>query len=531
MIVHLWEEHGPDFASRLNGMFAIAVHDTRRRQVTLVRDRLGIKPLFWARTPHHLVFGSEIKAILASRLVPRSLNLDALGQFLAWEYVPSPGTLFNDIHKLEPGIQLLLDLSRGDQRVVRWWDLPGAQGTEDDPSDRLAPRTSAEWEEAVDQKIKECVRRRLVSDVPLGAFLSGGVDSSLVVAGMGGARAFTIGFEDPSYNETAWAREVAQHLEVSHRVELLRPQAGELFQNLMHFMDDPIADFSIFPTYLISRLARSEVTVALSGDGGDELFGGYETYAAQQMATAWLKIPSIARRHVATPLLQSLRPRPVKKGLINKAKRFVEGLDHDQELRHARWRLFMGEKLRSELLTPEALAAQQTPVTDHISRLRRRAGDRPEVDRDLYVDLKSYLVDNCLVKMDRMSMACSLEARVPLLDHELVELAFRMPPRLKVRRGRTKVLLKRVAARHVPSRCVYRPKQGFSIPIKEWIREDLRPLLEDLLDPTRLRSDGIFRADTIERLKNEHLDGRANHSHVLWALMVFQDWKRRWGVG
>jgi asparagine synthase (glutamine-hydrolysing) len=348
---------------------------------------------------------------------------------------------------------------------------------------------------------------------------------------MGEARAFSIGFEDRSYDESAWAAKVAKHLDVSHRVETLRPRAGELFDSLMPFMDDPIADFSIFPTYLVSRLAREEVTVVLTGDGGDELFGGYETYLAQGIARWWERIPSPLRQGVVEPWIRGWRPRAAKKGWINKSRRFVEGMEHDARLRHARWRLFVGEEMRRRLFTPEALEAMDTPAGAHILDLRSQAAERNLVDQGLYVDFKSYLSDNCLVKVDRMSMACSLEARVPFLDHELIELAFRLPAELKVRRGRTKPLLKRLAARHVPAECVYRPKEGFSIPLKDWLRQELRPVLEGLLEPRNLAGEGIFQVGTVETLKREHLEHRANHSHIIWALMVFQDWKGRWGAG
>jgi len=347
---------------------------------------------------------------------------------------------------------------------------------------------------------------------------------------MGPARSFSIGFDDPTYDETRWGGRVARHLGVSHRVEILQPDVRELFPRLMRFMDDPIGDFSIFPTYLVSRLAREEVTVALSGDGGDELFGGYETYVAQARARTWSRVPGPLRRGLLEPWIRSLRPRPAKKGLVNKARRFVEGFEHDERLAHARWRLFVGRALRQELFSEEAARAMELPAEQHVLDLASRAAGRRELDRLLYVDAKSYLVDNCLVKVDRMSMACSLEARVPLLDHELVELAFRVPPHLKVRGGRTKVLLKRIAARHVPPECVYRPKEGFSIPIKHWLAGVLRPLMEDLLDRGRIEADGFFRPGTVERLKREHLAGLDNHSHILWSLMVFQDWRRRWAA-
>ncbi len=525
VIVHLWEDHGPRFVQHLDGMFAIALHDARRGRLLLARDRLGIKPLFYAFLGRHLVFGSEIKALLASGLVERRLDVDALAQFLAWEYVPSPATLLAGVRKLDAANLLELDLATGRSSMSRWWDVPVSGGTGGG-----GPATAEEWEEAVDARIRESVQSQLVSDVPLGAFLSGGVDSSLVVAAMGEARTFSIGFDDPSYDEVPWSTRVARHLGVDHKTEILKADIGDLVPRLMEFLDDPIGDFSIFPTYLVSRLARRDVTVALSGDGGDELFGGYETYVAQRAASLWGRVPRFMRRGLVARAAGRIPPRPAKKGLVNRVKRFLEGAGMPEALEHARWRLFLDDDGRRRLLAPDALAQVRTPVGDHVRRLFREAGDRPAVDRWLYVDLRSYLVDNCLVKVDRMSMACSLEARVPLLDHELVELAFQVPAELKVRGSRTKILLKRVAARHVPPECVYRPKEGFSIPLKHWLRDGLRPLMEELLSPDRLGREGLFEAGEVDRLKREHLEGRANHSHLLWSLMVFEMWRRRWSV-
>jgi asparagine synthase (glutamine-hydrolysing) len=522
VIVHLWEEEGIDFPKRLNGMFAIALYDRSRQKIVLARDHVGIKPLYYSKVGRDLIFGSEVKVLLASERVPRRLDLDSLGQFLAWEYVPGARTLLKDVHRLEPAKTLELDLQTGKTEIREFWDPLPTLGA--------SAKTAAEWEDELDATITRCVRNQMVSDVPLGAFLSGGVDSSLVVAAMGRAETFSIGFDDPTYNETAWSARVAKHLGVRHHVEIIRPQALELCEHLMEFLDDPIGDFSIFPTYLVSRLARQHVKVALSGDGGDELFGGYETYLAQERARVWQRIPKALRAAVIEPLVDRLAPSAAKKGLVNKAKRFVEGVQLDPALGHARWRIFLPEAARSSLLTNAAIAGMPTEPGEHIEKLHSAARDVDARNQALYTDFRSYLVDNCLAKVDRMSMACSLEARVPLLDLEVVELAFRMPSALKFTSHATKIALKSVAARHVPRDCVYRPKEGFSIPIKNWLKTEFREMLATHLAPARLQADGLFRVDAVEQLCREHLSNRANHSHILWALLIFQHWLRRWQV-
>jgi asparagine synthase (glutamine-hydrolysing) len=446
---------------------------------------------------------------------------------LAWEYVPWDRTLMPAIRRVPPAHLLELDLAdpaaaaRATPR--RYWDAPHPDAAD-------AARSVADWEDAVDAKARECVQRQLVSDVPLGAFLSGGVDSSLVVSAMGPATTFSIGFEDPSYNELRWSKRVADHLGVEHVTETLAPDIVDLFHRLMVHQDDPIGDFSIFPTYLVSRLARRRVTVALSGDGGDELFAGYETHLAQALARRSLDaLPGGAALGRALARLQAAcAPRAEKKGWVNKAKRLLEGVGLPPTLGHARWRCFADDRLARALFTPEAWARVHTPLDAHVRRLFAEAGDRDWLNRCLYVDLNSYLPDNCLAKVDRMSMAVSLESRVPLLDKEMVELAFRLPGALKLRGRETKALLRRVAARHVPADCIYRPKEGFSIPIKRWLLTTLKPLMVELLAEPRLRAEGLFRPETVSRLMAEHLAERANHSHVLWTLMVFQAWRSAW---
>jgi asparagine synthase (glutamine-hydrolysing) len=521
VIVHAYEEYGVDFVDRLNGMFALAVHDARNGRLLLARDHLGIKPLYYAWVDdRYLVWGSEVKALLASGLVKRELNVDAVGQFLSWEYVPGRETLFKGIYELEPAELMVLDLQKASSSKRSYWDLPEAKSTRSE--------NMQEAEQRVADKVKDCVRRQLVSDVPLGVFLSGGVDSSLVAANMGPAKAFSIGFDDDSYNELPYARRVAKHLGAEHVYDVLKPDVAGLFGHLMEFLDDPIGDFSIFPTFLLSELTRQYVTVALSGDGGDELFGGYETYAAQRYSHWYSYLPERLRTAWMPAASRRLPPSRLKKGAVNKVKRFLEGAAYPQSLGHARWRLFASDLLKDQLVRPEMRAQMVTPTGAHIVQLFERAGSRPPLDRQLYVDLRSYLVDNCLVKVDRMSMAVSLEVRVPLLDRELVELAFELHPSLKLDGSQTKAVLKRVAARQLPRECVYRPKEGFSMPMKHWLATDLREVLEEFLSPSKVRATGVFRYEMVETLKREHLRNVANHSHILWSLIVFQAWHDRW---
>ncbi len=521
-IVHGYETHGDRVPEILNGMFAIGLHDRKNHRFILARDHLGIKPLYYYINRDYLIFGSEIKALLASGLSIRELDINSLAAFISWEYIPGHATLLSGIHKLGPGEMASIDLETGNMVRRQYWDIPCPDPEED------RHLTSRDWEERIEAQLFRSTRMQMISDVPLGAFLSGGVDSSLITAAMGRVQTFSIGFDDPTYNELGWARTVAEHLGVDHTDEIIRPDVHKLFSHLMQFMDDPIGDFSIFPTYLVSRLARQHVTVALSGDGGDELFGGYETYLAQQSCRLYERLPRFLRQNIIAPLVTTLPPTGKKKGLINKAKRFIEGTALPWSLEHTRWRLFVNDRLRKALFTREAREVITDPTARHIEDLFARAGNREELQRQLYVDTRSYLCDNILTKVDRMSMAVSLETRVPYLDPDMVSLAFRIPARFKLEKGQTKAILKRVAARHIPRQCVYRPKEGFSIPIKQWLNKEFRPIMDTCLREDTIRQDGIFHWPTVERLIREHRSGRENHSHILWALIVFSDWKNRW---
>jgi len=525
-LVHAYEEWGSDFIHRFRGMFAFALWDKRNGKLLLVRDRVGVKPLYYTLTPGGtLVFGSELKTILAHPAVERELEPRALDLFLTLEYVPAPFSIFKNIFKLPAGH--ILEYDAGRITIRKYWDLePAPEGARDITPERL-PAVMDE----LYALLKESVKLRLVSDVPLGAFLSGGIDSSTIVGlmrelGASPLKTFSIGFADQSYNELAHARRIAELFETEHEELVLEPRALELTETLIKHLDEPFGDFSMFPTYLVSKMARQFVTVALSGDGGDELFAGYEHYQAQRMSR-WPLAPFGGK--VVGAAVNRLKPADKKKGTWNKLRRFTQGFDHEGGLRHLRWMMFLSDRTKKRLYAPgfvESLGGirglrEREPFADLFDRMK--GFDR--TTGELFLDLKTYLVDDIMVKVDRMSMAVSLEAREPLLDHKLIEFAFRLPGELKLRNGDTKWIFKKTMERLLPKETVWRKKEGFSIPIKHWLKTDLKTLMEDTLGQDRLRRDGLFQPKSIRAMIDAHAAGRENYSHQLWALMVFHIWK------
>jgi len=518
-IVHAYEEYGEDCVKKLNGMFAFAIWDRQDRTLLLARDRLGVKPLYYFMDARCLAFGSEVKALLALPEVPRRLDVEALDTFLTFEYIPAPLSIFQDVKKLPPGH--LLILQDGKISVQQYWELPCGQ----------IKGEEAELGEALYDLLKDAVRLRLISDVPLGAFLSGGLDSSTIVCLMRElmdrpVQTFSIGFDDPSYNELAYARTVAQHCGTEHHELILRPAVAQLVETLVGYLDEPLADVSIFPTYLVSQLARQQVTVVLSGDGGDELFGGYEWYLAEQLARYYQVLPAAIRRHWLPWLVERLPPASSKKGLVNKLKRFVEGAALPAALQHFRWSMFLTAAHKARLYSEDF----QQALGPHEAAARFLAylhavAEADPLRQEQFADIKTYLADDILVKVDRMSMATSLEARTPFLDYRVAEFAARLPRHLKIRGWHTKYLLKRCMAPKLPHAILHRKKEGFSIPMKHWLRQELRTLMQEVLSPARLKAAGLFNVPYIERLQAEHLQGTANHSHQLWALMIFEIWR------
>ena len=521
VIIHAFEEYGDRCVEHLNGMFVFAAWDVPRRRLYIARDRLGIKPLYYWVSADQIVFGSELKAVITHPDVPRYIDFVALDQFLTLEYIPSPRTIFQGICKLPPGHRLIYhDMGI---TVEPYWDVQLCE----------TPGDEATCVEMLTDLIRDAVRLRLVSDVPLGALLSGGIDSSTVVAFMSEAlsipvRTFSIGFDDQTYNELPYARTVAAHFCTDHCEEVLEPDIAPLAERLVRHLDEPFGDFSVFPTYLVSKLASQSVKVVLSGDGGDEVFGGYEAYIAQDLDRYYRWLPAPLRQKVLPALMDWVPPQAAKKGLINKAKRFVEGGALPASLQHTRWMMFMNDDDKAQLYQSDLQASLNGyAATSLLENYFQRATQLDPLAQQQYVDIKTYLVDDILTKVDRMSMAASIEARVPLLDHRIVEFALSLPSHHKLRRGRTKLILQRAMCGRLPEVVLNRPKQGFSIPLKHWLRGSLQPLMTDLLSADCVRRRGYFEPQTVNRWVSEHLQGHANHSHRLWALMVFELWHRQ----
>lgn len=521
VIVHAYEEYGDDCVEHFNGMFTFALWDVARQRLLLVRDRLGIKPMYYYLSPDVLVFGSELKAVIRDPNVPREVDLKALNQFLTIEYIPTPHTIFKDIRKLPAGHRLIVEDGRS--RLEQYWQIPRHPIEADEET----------CVEQLRELIRDAVRMRMVADVPLGAFLSGGIDSSTIVAYMSEAsmtpvRTVSIGFNDATYNELPYARKVAERFGTNHHEEILESDIASMAVRLVRHLDEPFADFSIFPTYLVSEVARKFVTVALSGDGGDEIFAGYDTYVAQGLAARYERwVPSLLRERMLPRLMDKVPPQPAKKGLVNKTKRFVEGAALPPDLQHTRWMMFMSEGDRRELYRRDLYHALNGDAPETL--IKSYFGEAKAFDpvaQQQYVDVKTYLVDDILTKVDRMSMAVSLEARVPLLDHRIVEFALNLPPQMKLDGTNTKAILRKAVGDLLPREVLEKPKEGFSIPLKHWLREDLRPLMGDLLAPETVRRRGYFDQSCVSRWVDEHLAHKVNHSHRLWALMVFELWHR-----
>ncbi len=520
-ILHLYEEHGPDCVQQFRGMFAFALWDGRRRRLLLARDRFGQKPLLYAVTAQGLTFASESKALLQDRLVPREVDEIALHHYLTYGYVPGPWTAFRAIRKLPPASTLVWEGGR--IRLRRYWSL------------RYLPKLEIGEEEAGERLmslLREATRMRLRSDVPLGAFLSGGIDSSAVTAlmaesGAQPVKTFSIGFDEPSFDETRYARQVAERYATDHHEFVVTPNALTALPELVWAYGEPYADSSALPTWYLARETRRHVTVALNGDGGDEALAGYDRYLATRLAARYHLLPRWLREGIIARLARRLPESTRRKDFSGRLKRFVLALDGAPERRYARWVSLFDNCEKESLYTSEfrALVARVDSL-DLLDEAYAGAESPDFVERTQCVDVQSYLPDDLLVKVDVATMSHSLEGRSPFLDHVLADFVARLPINHKLRGRTTKYLLRRAMRERLPRGILRRDKQGFGVPVGRWFRHQLRPVAKDLLlDPGAL-SRGLLEGRAVEALLEQHSSGRADHGQRIWQLICLELWFR-----
>lgn len=529
VIAHLYEERGERFVDALNGMFAIALWDASRSRLLLARDRAGEKPLYLWNKGGALAFASEVKSLLQLPEVGRQPDREAIEQYLFYGYVPAPRSIFAQIRKLPAGSLLIAE--QGAVRTERYWRISDYL--------RTSPgRPSAVEQEAYVSQLRDRLRdaaiSRLVSDVPLGVFLSGGVDSSALVALMseltpGNVNTFSVAFAEKSFNEEPYSTFVAQQFNTRHH--LLRLDEKALHEGLLEIsgrLDEPLADPAVIPTFLLSCFARKHIKVALSGEGSDELFGGYPTYLGAQLAQYYLRLPLVVRRRFFERLKSIL---PVSSSAVPKGlflRRFLSHAEKPPAERHQTWfGMFTPQEVDQALNCPSTGRASDR-VLRSLETVAADAKFENSLAETLYLDFSLYLADDLLVKIDRASMACSLELRTPFLDHRLIEFAAGLPVALKVRRFQLKYLLKKAVEPWLPRKIVYRQKRGFSVPVADWLRGGLRPLAEEMLSPARLKREGFFNPGYVRQLVEEHQAGRADHRKALWTLLCFELWYDRW---
>jgi asparagine synthase (glutamine-hydrolysing) len=520
VILRLYEAEGEQCVDALDGMFAFALWDTRRRIMLLARDRVGKKPLFYYSTPSLFAFASEVKALLRHPEIVVELNVEVLPEFFLYGYVPTPKTFYRGIRTLPPGHVLQVDQD-GKTRTTEYWDLPVV-------STMLGPPpTDAEATHMVRELVTEAVRRRLIADVPLGAFLSGGIDSTVVVGLMSRlmaepVRTFSIGFaRNPDYDERQYARLASERLRTAHTEFVVEPSAVDLVERLVWHHDGPFGDSSAIPTYLVSQLAREHVTVALNGDGGDELFAGYRRFpvtVVSERVPAWMRL-------WGGRLLSGLPEWGSYRSPLRRLKNFSAGAALPLTERYSRLVAIFYQDLPA-LLADWEDKSRWTESLDLGESLARRHKEASPLTRLLYLNFKTYLLDDLLVKMDRCSMAHALEARSPLLDRSLLEYTFALPDATKLRLGQTKVIFRRAFADLVPPEILWRRKMGFAVPLAVWFTEDLRDFLRDLLLARDARLREYVDQGYVNRLCQAHMSGRADYSARLWTLLTFETWLR-----
>ena len=511
-IVHAYEQWGTQAIRRLRGMFGLAIWDTRSKSLLVARDRAGIKPIYYAETGGRLYFGSELKSLLEAPDLPRDLDLDALDHYLSFLYTPRDGSIFKSVRKLPPGH--LMTWRDGRLTIEQYWQLSANETFRGSEADAVAQLRGV---------LTDAVKGHLLSDVPLGAFLSGGIDSSLVVGLMSevsGARVktFSIGFDEPAFDELEHARTVARHFGTDHHEFVVKPDAIGILDRLVWHFDEPFADSSAIPTWYVSEMARRHVTVVLSGDGGDELFGGYDRYVPHPRVVAFDRYSPRALRRVAAIAAARL-PHGAR------GKNFLRHVGRDEQGRYLDAIRFFGSDEKPALLTSDVRRELHGPDPEtRLARHFERFAQLPWPSQMMRFDAETYLPEDVLTKVDRMSMAHSIESRVPLLDNEVIDFAATLPASLKIKHGRRKHVLKEVAATLLPRAILDRRKQGFGVPLGTWFRGNLRELFADtLLSPSSLQR-GYFEPAFVRQIVDEHLAARRDHTLRLWQLVVFERW-------
>ena len=525
VIAHAYEEYGESCLRHFNGMFAIGIWDGMRKRLFLARDRLGKKPLYYSVMNDTFLFASELKALLAYPCFSRKVDPLSFMKYLFFEYIPCPHTIFNDAKKLPPASYLIWQ--KGGVKIKEYWSPFDSENNE---KNLLEP----EVESRMIELLRQSVKRRLISDVPLGVFLSGGIDSSAITAfaqeeARGKIKTFSIGFEDPSFDESKYARVASEYLGTDHHEQTMTPaDLLNLVPNLPDILDEPMADASILPTYLLSKFTRRYVTVALGGDGGDELFAGYPTYLAHKFARPYEFV--LGSLHPIVSVLGNLLP--VSDDNISfdfKVKKFLSGIGYPDGIRNSVWLGSFSFPELKKVLSPDMNTQfNQARLTEEITSYGKEYPLKDKTTLLQYLDLKLYLQDDILVKVDRASMACSLEVRAPFLDHELVEFMMNLPSSLKLRRLTTKYLLKKAIKKFLPKEITQRDKKGFGVPIAKWVKGPLRELFGDLLAYDRIRREGFLNPDYVTALFQDHLSNKRDNRKQLWTLLVWELWVDRY---
>jgi asparagine synthase (glutamine-hydrolysing) len=521
VLVHLYEELGIEMVRYLNGMYGIAIWDSRSQKLYLIRDHAGIKPLFYQSDDHYFRFGSEIKAILADSRVPRRPSLQALHDFLSFDYVPGPQTAFEGIYELPPGHWMSVDQD-GQIDIQRFWDVSW------EPDETLGEKAACRRAlELMDRSVK----MQLVADVPIGVMLSGGLDSSTIVALMHRhvsepIHTYSVGFEDKSFNELPYARIVAQKFKTVQREVVVTPDTvRELLPVYLSYIDEPYADGSAIPTYCVCQIAKDEVVVVLSGEGGDEIFAGYDTYSAFKASELFKHVPRWIRRSLIAPFVNSLPVSDKKLSLEFKMKRFIGGQELSPELAHLWWRIVLTESKKLEMFTTESLEQFVPSSSDRffIEEFKRvKAYD--DLSRIMQLDSSIFLPDDLMIKNDRMSMAHSLEARVPMTDTELIRFMARVPARIKLPGLRKKNVMRGAMADLLPPEILNKKKVGLEMPYSRWFKNELRDLIDHYLGPKKISERRLLKPESVKALVDEHMSGRRDNGRALWGLLNYMVW-------